>query len=233
MALLSILGLFNHNPDIFDDMEIPTAADITDDADKVSDPFIPDKSNLIAYICMQYAELEVVYADPVIMKQMIKIWSEVHNPTWCALYNTLLYAYNPIWNKDGLYTETRNLHGTDYRTAGLTETDNYTVTGMATTHTGSVTHNVTGFDTNSLQPESSDVPNTTDSTSGSTTNTKGTSGTDKHDTSDTGTVTRRETGNIGVTTTQKMIEEQRELVRFNLYETIAEDFKEQFCVMIY
>ena len=233
MALLSILGLYNHNPDIFNDMVIPTAADITDDADKVSSPFVPDKSDLIAYICMQYAELELVYADPVIMKQMIKIWSEVHNPTWCALYNTMLYAYNPIWNKDGLYTETRNLKGTDYRTANLAETDNYTVTSMATTHTGSVTHNVTGFDTNSLQPESSDVPNTTDSTSGSTSNTKGTTGTDKHDTTDTGTLTRREVGNIGVTTTQRMIEEQRELVRFNLYETIAEDFKEQFLVMIY
>lgn len=233
MALLSILGLYNHNPDIFNDMLIPTASDITDDADKVSDPFVPDKSDLISYICMQYAELELVYADPVIMKQMIKIWSEVHNPTWCALYNTMLYAYNPIWNKDGLYTETRNLKGTDYRTANLSETDNYTVTAMATTHTGSVTHNVTGFDTNSLQPESSDVPNTTDSTSGSTSNTKGTTGTDKHDTSDTGTLSRREVGNIGVTTTQKMIEEQRELVRFNLYETIAEDFKQQFCLMIY
>lgn len=245
MALLSILELYNDYSELFNDLVIPTAADITDDADKVSSPFVPDKNDLIAYICMQYAELEVVYADPVIMKQMIKIWSEVHNPTWCALYNTLLYAYNPIWNKDGLYTETRNLKGTNYRTANLSEsgsfseTDGYTVTSMATTHTGSVTHNVTGFDTNSLQPESSDVPNTTDSTSGSTSNTKGgtnshgTSGTDKYDTTDTGSITRREVGNIGVTTTQRMIEEQRELVRFNLYETIAEDFKEQFLVMIY
>lgn len=233
MAILTIRGLYNHDSTIFDDFVIPTAADIANDADKISDPFVPDKDDLIAYICMQFAELSLVYADPDVMREMIGAWSAVRNPTWCALYNTLLYDYNPIWNKDGLYTETRNLHGTDYRTANLSETDNYTVTSMATTHTGSVTHNVTGFDTNSLQPESSDVPNTTDSTSGSTANTKGTTGTDKHDTSDTGSVTRRETGNIGVTTTQKMIEEQRELVRFNLYETIAEEFKEQFCVMIY
>ena len=233
MALLSILGLYNHNTDVFNDMVIPTADDITNDADKVSDPFIPDKTELIKYICMQCAELELVYADPDIMKAMLKTWSEVRNPTWCALYNTMLYEYNPIWNKDGLSVETRNLRATNYRTANLSETDNYTVTSMATTHTGDVTHNVTGYDTNSFSPESQDVPNTTDSTSGSTSNTKGTSGTDKHDMSDSGTVSKRETGNIGVTTTQKMIEEQRAIVQFNLYQTICDEFKEQFCVMIY
>lgn len=245
MAFISLLELYRHRTDLFNDLTIPTAADITDDADKVSNPFVPDKTDLINYLCMEFAELELLYADPDILKDMIRIWSSVRNPTWCALYNTLLYAYNPIWNKDGLSTETRNLKGTNYRTANLAESDSfsetegYTVTAMATTHTGSVTHNVTGYDTNSLQPESSDVPNTTDSTSGSTSTSKGgsgshgTTGTDKHDMTDTGTITRREVGNIGILSTQKMVEEQRALVRFNLYETIAEEFKQKFCIMVY
>lgn len=41
-------------------------------------------------------------------------------------------------------------------------------------------------------------------------------------------------GNIGVTTTQKMITEEIELrVKYNIYELIATEFKEKFCNLIY
>lgn len=42
-----------------------------------------------------------------------------------------------------------------------------------------------------------------------------------------------EQGNIGVTTTQQMIEAERELVRFNIYDVIIESFKQRFCLLIY
>lgn len=37
-------------------------------------------------------------------------------------------------------------------------------------------------------------------------------------------------GNIGVTTTQKMIEEEREVSKYNVYEDIARDFAYRFCI---
>ena len=40
-------------------------------------------------------------------------------------------------------------------------------------------------------------------------------------------------GNIGVTTTQKLIQEQRAIDLFNLYDIIIEDFKMRFCILIY
>lgn len=40
-------------------------------------------------------------------------------------------------------------------------------------------------------------------------------------------------GNIGVTTTQVMIKQQREIVEFNIYDYIISDFKRRFCLMIY
>lgn len=40
-------------------------------------------------------------------------------------------------------------------------------------------------------------------------------------------------GNVGVTTTQQMLEEERRIADFNIYDTIAEDFKKDFCVMVY
>lgn len=40
-------------------------------------------------------------------------------------------------------------------------------------------------------------------------------------------------GNIGVTTTQQMIEAQREVVKFNIYDYITRAFIEYFCIMVY
>ena len=55
------------------------------------------------------------------------------------------------------------------------------------------------------------------------------------DTTDTGTIKteRTEQGNIGVTSTQSMIMEQREVVQLNLYDVITRDFIDRFCLKIY
>lgn len=233
MATLSILGLYNWDPAVFRDLVIPTAADITSDAEKVTDPWVPDKDVLIRLICMRYAELSLVYPDWKDMQTMIGMWSAARLPVWVALYNTLLYKYNPIWNKDGHYLETRNLAGSDNRTDNLAHGDTTTVTNMNTALTGDVTHQVVGFDSDTFSNESKNIPNTVESVNGSTTTNGSNTGTSNHATTDTGTIRRDETGNIGVTMTQEMIQRQRDIVAFNLYETIAEEFKQEFCVMLY
>lgn len=233
MATLSILGLYNYDPTVFDNLVIPTAADISDDAPKVDDPWVPDKDVLIHLICMRFAELSLVYPDLDDMRLMIGFWSAARLPVWVALYNTLLYKYNPIWNKDADFLETRNLAGSDNRTDNLAHGETTTVTNMNTTLNGNVTHQVVGFDSDSFANESKDIPDTLESVNGSTSVNGSNTGTSNHKTTDTGTIRRIENGNIGVTTTQQMIEAQREIVAFNLYETIAEEFKQEFCVMIY
>lgn len=40
-------------------------------------------------------------------------------------------------------------------------------------------------------------------------------------------------GNVGVTTTQTMLKEEREVVQFNLIDFIVQSFKERFCLMVY
>lgn len=40
-------------------------------------------------------------------------------------------------------------------------------------------------------------------------------------------------GNIGVTTTQKMITEQRGVVKFNIIDYIIDSFKRRFCLLVY
>lgn len=52
-------------------------------------------------------------------------------------------------------------------------------------------------------------------------------------TDDTGTITKERHGNIGVTSTQTLIREDREISDFSLYKVIADDFKKSFCVLVY
>lgn len=40
-------------------------------------------------------------------------------------------------------------------------------------------------------------------------------------------------GNIGVTTTQQMIEQQRDVVKLNIYNYIIDSFIRRFCIMMY
>lgn len=47
------------------------------------------------------------------------------------------------------------------------------------------------------------------------------------------TKTGRAYGNIGVTTTQEMIRQERDIAEFNMYDIIIQSFKERFCIMIY
>ena len=44
---------------------------------------------------------------------------------------------------------------------------------------------------------------------------------------------RTEQGNIGVTSTQQLIKEEREVAEFNIYDRISEDFRNRFCIMVY
>ena len=45
--------------------------------------------------------------------------------------------------------------------------------------------------------------------------------------------TARMWGNIGVTTTQQMIEEERRISKFNITDYIIDSFKRRFCLLIY
>lgn len=47
------------------------------------------------------------------------------------------------------------------------------------------------------------------------------------------TITTRRTGNIGVTSSQTLLKEEREVADFSTYKFITDSFKKRFCLMIY
>lgn len=222
-ATLSLLGLYKYRPQVLDELALPEA--LEKDRDQI-------KGNLL----METAELEILFPDPDFLKEAIGVWSRKQVPVWTELYETTQYEYNPIWNKDGTVTEleTRDLKGTANRDH-LETRDLAGTSSEETAASGTDKSYVFGYnsDTAAQDREATSESGTTDSVESTST------GTIRHDenesTTDTGTIKheRRETGNIGLTTTQTMIREQRDVVQFNIFDVIIQDFKQRFCILVY
>ena len=116
-----------------------------------------------------------------------------------------------------------------YQPSRQTDTDNTTTdTGTITdAHTGTVTDEGTGTDT--FNHTGTDTFNHT----GTITDEygEGTSGSEKENT--TVKHTGRLHGNIGVTTSQQMLEAELDIAKWNLYEHITDVFLEEFVIPIY
>lgn len=203
---LSVLGLYNYDDTLFDNMAVPAGVDKTN-------VLIP---NLLADL----AELEVIYPDPEIMKTIIEVWSKKQLPVWSKLMDTVNLDYNPIYNKDGYYEEDE--------TADRDTTNSVTDVLSATVNDeGSNTNSVSAFNANDFQNREKDqIENERREEQTNSSNSSGT---------ENGTIhrERHEYGNVGVTTTQQMIKEEREVVQFNIVNYIIEDFKQRFCILVY
>lgn len=247
-AWLSILGLYKYDQTIFDGLTLPTTADLPDLAPYLDDIIDLDKTTLVKKLLFDLAELPLVYTDPATMKDMIEVWSDSREYNWLMTWETMLYKYNPIWNKDGVITETRNSSrnrsGTKEMDGTVTDSGSNGNTRTYNTQnptSSTISHNVTGFDTATYSPNTQDVGSGTNNQTGTVTD-QGTNGntktfdtleTERGNESESGGAKRVEQGNIGVTSTESLAREQRDLVQFNLYDHIIKDFKNQFCIMIY
>ena len=210
---LSILGLYNYDNTIFDLLTLPEGL---------------DKTILIKSICAELADMELLYPNPEVMKDLIGVWSVGCQYEWEKLLESMNFEYNPIDNYDRTETRTLTSQGSGSGTDGGSDS-------LSTTkeHTGQEqdTGKVTAFNSGSL----ADKNQSTGTSSATDTETASTQyGKTKQETfSKSDSETIRAHGNIGVTTTMQMIREQRDIVKFNLYDIITEEFKLRFCVLIY
>ena len=115
-ARLSMRGLWNEDPTVLDEFQIPQAINV----DVLKD-------NLM----LETMELEVLYPDPAAMKWAIGRWSRMRKPVWDHLVETTEYEYNPIWNYDR--TEERTLNRSYQPGSTLTISDLQTAGGSNTT----------------------------------------------------------------------------------------------------
>ena len=180
------------------------------------DMYIPeslDRDTVVASIIMETEGLEALYVDVPFMMDAIKYWSITMRHKWDKLVASMNFEYNPIWNKDGVRTHTETEDKSSERDETVADS------------TASTSNNFgAGFNTTSglTNRERDTVQN---------------SGQVKTD-DDLKESTKRESkdieqGNIGVTSTQQLIKEEREVADINIYSIIAKDFKHKFCIQVY
>ena len=125
----------------------------------------------------------------------------------------------PSGNSDGLVSSEKTVD---------TETDNTTITyGRTETDAGTTSGQETTSETHNYGKTETTAYGKTENKSGSfnyghTVNEQ-----------DSKEYANHAHGNIGVTTTQKLIREQREVAEFNVYDRIIKDFMDRFCIMVF
>lgn len=224
MSLLTVEGLYNYDDTLFNGFNVPQGL---------------VKQIAIDTILMRTRELEILYPDLNYMKTRITIWSNKYQINWKKLYDTTVLEYNPIENYDRMedWTDTDD----ETSTSARDNTRNTTNT-VKSTSTNEIMNSVNVTDQNTafnagLADHAKQITDGDTTENGSITNTE--TGKDTENENVNGGRTGRHTktgrahGNIGVTTSQQMIQSERDLVIFNLYDVIAESFIENFCLMVY
>lgn len=234
MALLTVMGLYNYDNSIFDNLMLPDGV---------------DKPTLIDNIVLETAELECIYPTPVFLKTAIGLWSNVQFLTWDRVYTAMNLEYNPIENYDRQESETttgtRAHSGKDTttRSGTVSETGSTTASTQGTaSESGTTTNKIAGFDSTTLVDHDSSTGSNTRQASDSSTGSSTRSGSDSstqelthgEQIADSGSRTSRIHGNIGVTTSQQMLQSELDIApNLNIYQYITADFRKRFCVEVY
>lgn len=142
------------------------------------------------------------------------VWAHFGTP-WTKAYNALMAEYNPIENYDMVEDEDSTI--TDDADTRVTGSDNANHTTVENTH------DVYGFNSSAGVPKDSDIT-TTGTATDLDTKYDNERGIDR-------TLTRH--GNIGVTTSQQMIESELKLRAFKFFERVFKDIDTLLALPIY
>ena len=211
-----------------------------------------DKDTLVNNILLRGGEFEVVYSNPDFYKSAIGLWSNKHYRTFEKWINALNIDYNPLENYDRM--EEWSDTGSRINTGTVSDSGSRKNTGTQSTETevndnfkgsenSTSSDEISAYNSNSFQ---NDKKNTTNSSNSSETNTK-TNSTRTDNLTESNSNTRtdnlsektnsnrigRAHGNIGVTTSQQMLQSELDIAKWNIYEQITDLFLSEFCIMVY
>ena len=214
--LLSILGMYNYDNSIFDELQLPESI---------------NKTDFIQNLCLNYAELEILYSQPEILKNAIGMWSRIQLPNWKKLEETTQYEYNAIENYDRQeeWTDTDSGNEITKTVTGGDSTSTNTFDGTIKDNSKTRVH---AFDDELSDKDASEQNTKSDNTNTTESDFKNTSNVDNTK-NNTGTHSGRIHGNIGTMTTQQMIREEREIVKFNLSDYIMNEFRQRFLITVW
>lgn len=218
---ISVLGLYNSDSGLFSEMVFPSG--FSND----------DKQTVVHNILAECAELEVLYPDAGFMKGMIGEWSKMNIYVWQKIFTASQLTYNPIENYNRTQVETTETHGADTHSGSDSTTTNSNNT-ETNSGTDTATNSITSYDSNSLYTHDQNAllhgHVVQDYASGSSSVTHG------HKVNVDEFITHNDhvSGNIGVTTSQQMLEQEIEVsAKLNVIKMIVDAFRDRFCILVY
>lgn len=159
-------------------------------------------------ILMRGGEFEVIYAEPYFNQSLIGNWSKKWFRTFEKWVKAQNIDYNPLENYDRIEDSTD--------TGSVSAQDHSTATGS-----GSSEDKVSAYDSDTYQPSAQ-----ASSTSGSSSDSNSSS-------NSANTHHARLHGNIGVTTSQQMLQSEYDIASWNIIEHITDMFLAEFVIPIY
>lgn len=233
---ITLIGMEKYlNPDhsVFEKMQLPEGI---------------DRDTLIGSIILRCNEFELLYSDPDFMIAAVDVWSRKNYWTFDKWVKAINIEYDPLYNYDRT-EKTTDTHKGDYEkkvkdknSGSDTRTNDLTMTNdLKTENDTTVTHNEKAYNDSSFVPTTEDVTDGEIKDTGTVKNTgtmtdaygrildSNESGKDKYK----DIHESRMYGNIGVTTSQQMLQSELDIARWNMYEHIADLFCSEFCIMVY
>lgn len=202
LPILTLNNLLQWDNTIFDDCTVPVGV---------------DKDLLINQIVLDYGEMQVLRPDWSVFRYSAIQWFSAHITQLDHLFKDFEATYNPLYNKDATYEETR--------TPNLTRKV-VDLPGGVTTESGETEGQMKGFNSSSFNGVTKELPGRVVTNSGRNEATSTETGNEK--------INRREFGNIGVTTSTQLLRDDSEFWRgFNFYQLAARLFAVDNLVMIY
>lgn len=230
MAKLTMIGLYNFDNTVFNNLTLPEGI---------------DRDTCIGTILVRCGEFELLYPNLEYLKAAIGLWSSKHQRTFEKWIETLNLEYNPLDN----YDRTEEITDNDTEIGNNSRTGNSSsVTRKSTSENHDVTNTNGGTSQNDVyayDQQSSPSPKdkrtdsftSRDAGSSSVTDNGGVESAESESGSDRKEIRRshnaRIRGNIGVTTSMQLLKEQLALVEWNIYDHIADLFVDEFCIQIY
>ena len=195
-----------------------------------------DKELLKDNILMRSGEFEVLYADPYLTQSLISIWSRKYYSTFERWVKALNIEYDPLNNYDR--HEIIEDATSDFQ-KGNTKNESGSDT-TSTTESKVETDDITDYDESAFNETAPTAKSKTtlDGEINSFTQDLGQTTSDSNtDTSleKDGTYKRQAHlyGNIGVTTSQQMLQSELDLGYWNLIDRITDLFLREFCLLVY
>lgn len=216
-AKITLIGFSNYfeslNDDLFKYLNVPAGI---------------DKQTLVNNILLEGGEFEVLYSDPNFLQNMIGVWSNKWQRTMTKWIDALNVKYNPLENYDRMEEWVDNNNRKEHvgRNENATGHDESSSSGSGNTENTRSAYNSSVYQPHDNAASSSTGSNTSDSSTSAYGNT---------DTNQTELLKRtgRAHGNIGVTTSQQMLQSELDISVWNIYEEITNLFMTEFCIYLY